>query len=93
MIERNFLSETLVDRIDRILLDAYGANIRRLDDSIVLLLRDCKAEILSLRHKNNTNSGTMLREIIGDGTPKGLGGDNWLPEPGHISGWGKGKDE
>lgn len=89
----NFLSKNIIDRIDRVLLDAYGSNIRGLDDSIVLLLRDCKNEILSSRQRNSQGSGQVLREIIGDGTPKGIGGDNWMPEPGHISGWGKGKDE
>ena len=82
MTERDFLSETIVDRIDRTIMDAYGSNINNVSDSVFRLLRDCKLEILRLREVERQTRPGLLREIDGE-----------VPPPGNISGWGKDKDE
>jgi len=78
----DFHRETIVDRIDRLLMDAYGSNLNNLSDYVCRVLRDSKMEILRLREVERTTKPGILREIEGE-----------VPSPGHFTGWGKGKDE
>jgi hypothetical protein len=78
----DFHRETIVDRIDRLLIDAYGSNLNNLSDYVCRVLRDSKMEILRLKEIERTTKPSILREVEGE-----------VPSPGHFTEWGKGKDE
>lgn len=82
MTNRDFLSETLIGRIDRAIMDGYGANVNKMNDDVFNLLRECKMEILRLKEVERQTKPGLLREIDGE-----------VPSPGGMMGWGKGKDE